>query len=107
MVSGKSKNDNHNKAKKNKKKVLRYPRLDTVMMVEKAIKKHDGEFKKRALWEHLPKKMMYQTFCVVIDYLYPRKISIDAEGKIGWVYYPRSARRWYNMKHLAWTKEDS
>ena len=58
-------------------------------MVEKSIRKFDGEYKKRALWEHLPKKMMYQTFCVVIDYLlYSRKISIDSEGKIGWIHYP-------------------
>ena len=40
-----------------------------VAKVSEVVKKFDGEFKKRALWEHLPKKMMYQTFCVVIDYL--------------------------------------
>ncbi len=68
------------------RKILRYPRLDTVLMVERFIKAHDGEFKKRQLWEHLPKKMMYQTFCVVIDYLlYSHKISIDVESKIGWI----------------------
>ncbi len=78
--------------------ILRYPRLDTVLMVEHFIKEHDGEFKKRALWEHLPKKMMYQTYCVVLDYLvYSRKISIDAEGKIGWIYYPDSAE-WYHKR---------
>ena len=83
------------------KGILRYPRLDTVLMVEKAIQEHDGEFKKRALWEHLPKKMMYQTFCVVIDYLlYSRKISIDAEGKIGWIYYPKKADDFAKQKHL-------
>lgn len=87
-------------------KVLRYPRLDTILMVEKAIKKYDGEFKKRALWEHLPKKMMYQTFCVVIDYLYPNKVSIDAEGKIGWVYYPKTVKKWMKDKHLFWRKEE-
>ena len=84
-----------------KEDVLRYPRLDTVLMVEDFIKKHDGEFKKRKLWESLPKKMMYQTFCVVIDYLvYSRKVSIDAEGKIGWIYYPELARKYYERKDL-------
>ena len=84
-----------------KEDILRYPRLDTVLMVEDFIKKHDGEFKKRKLWESLPKKMMYQTFCVVIDYLfYSRKISIDAEGKIGWIYYPEIARKYYERKSL-------
>jgi phage pi2 protein 07 len=76
--------------------ILRYPRLDTMLMVEEFIKENDGEFKKRKLWESLPKKMMYQTFCVIIDYLlYSRKISIDAEGKIGWIYYPEIARKYY------------
>lgn len=81
--------------------VLRYPRLDTVLMVEEFIKEHDGEFKKRRLWESLPKKMMYQTFCVIIDYLlYSRKISIDSDGKIGWIYYPKIAREYYERKDL-------
>ena len=83
------------------KVILRFPRLDTVLMVEEAIKEYDGEFKKRSLWEHLPKKMMYQTFCVIIDYLlYSRKISVDSEGKIGWIFYPESANRFYNRTDL-------
>jgi|TARA_B100001971_G_C18179178_1_gene531736 phage pi2 protein 07 len=81
--------------------ILRYPRLDTMLMVEDFIKKHDGELKKRRLWESLPKKMMYQTFCVIIDYLlYSHKISIDSEGKIGWIYYPKEAREYYKRKDL-------
>ena len=81
--------------------ILRYPRLDTVLMVEDFIKKHDGEFKKRKLWESLPKKMMYQTFCVVIDYLlYSNKISIDSNRKIGWLYYPELARKYAGREDL-------
>ncbi|HLC31127.1 MAG TPA: hypothetical protein VJK51_00510 [Candidatus Nanoarchaeia archaeon] len=83
------------------KGILRFPRLDTVLMVEAFIREHDGEYKKKALWENLPKGTMYQTFCVIIDYLlYSRKISIDAEGKIGWIYYPESANRFYNRTDL-------
>lgn len=81
--------------------ILRYPRLDTVLMVEEFIKEHDGEFKKRKLWESLPKKMMYQTFCVVIDYLvYSGKVSIDQEGKIGWIYNPALARKYHARTNL-------
>lgn len=81
--------------------ILRYPRLDTILMVEDFIKRYDGEFRKRKLWESLPKKMMYQTFCVIIDYLiYSRKISIDAEDKIGWAYYPDMAKKYYKKKEL-------
>jgi hypothetical protein len=87
------------------KQLLRYPRLDTVFMVERFIQNNDGEFKKRALWEHLPKKMMYQTYCVIIDYLlYSRKISIDSEGKVGWIYYPRSSSEHMKNKDLFWSK---
>ena len=85
-----------------KENILRYPRLDTMLMVEDFIKEHDGELKKRKLWESLPKKMMYQTFCVIIDYLlYSHKISIDAEGKIGWIYYPEMVRKYIARKDLA------
>tara|TARA_Y100000034_G_C6844755_1_gene382556 strand:+ start:88 stop:357 length:270 start_codon:yes stop_codon:yes gene_type:complete len=88
------------------KQILRYPRLDTVLMVERTIKKYDGEFKKRALWEHLPKKMMYQTFYVIIDYLlYSRKISVDKEGKIGWIFYPEKVEKLLKDKNLFWSKK--
>jgi hypothetical protein len=81
--------------------ILRYPRLDTVLMVEDFIKSNDGEYKKKKLWESLPKKMMYQTFQVIINYLlYSKRISIDSEGKIGWIYYPETARKYYNQKEL-------
>ncbi len=83
------------------KDILRFPRLDTVLMVEKFIKEYDGEFKKRELWEHLPKKMMYQTFCVIMDYLlYSNKISIDSEGKIGWIFYPDKAQAYLERMDL-------
>ncbi len=77
------------------KNISRYPRLDTVLMVEDFIKAHSGEFKKRKLWESLPKKMMYQTFCTILSYLiYSNKISIDKEGKIGWIYHPEIAQQY-------------
>ena len=85
------------------KEILRYPRLDTVLMVELFVKEHDGEYKKSALWEKLPKKVIYQTFCVIIDYLlYSHKISIDAEGKIGWIYYPKIVRKYAGRTDLTW-----
>jgi len=88
------------------KTIIHYPQLDTVLMVEDFIKKKDGEFKKRKLWESLPKKMMYQTFCVIIDYLLEsNKISIDAEGKIGWIYYPETVKKYMKQKHLSWKKK--
>ena len=81
--------------------LTRFPRLDTVLMVEKFIKEHSGEFKKRKLWESLPKKMMYQTFCTAVDYLLESgKIAIDKERKIGWIYNPRLFRKYIKRKDL-------
>jgi len=83
----------------------RFPRLDTVLMVEDFIKERDGEFRKKQLWEALPKKMMYQTFSVIIDYLIVSgKISVDSEGKIGWIYYPQDAKKLLKDAHLFWKK---
>lgn len=87
------------------RRILRYPRLDTVLMVEKFIKKYDGEYAKKRLWEKLPKKMMYQTFCLIFDYLlYSKKISIDAEGKIGWIFYPQGVQERIKHKHLFYSE---
>jgi len=73
--------------------ILHYPRLDTVLMVEEFVREHSGEFKKRQLWEHLPKKMMYQTFCVTLVYLEESgKIAIDREGKVAWIWNPELVR---------------
>ena len=71
------------------REILHYPQLDTVLMVEEFIKQHSGEFKKRQLWENLPRKMMYQTFCVIFDYLTASgKLAMDREGKIAWIWNP-------------------
>ena len=86
-----------------KKTLARSPRLDTVLMVERFIKENDGEYKKKQLWENLPKKMMYQTYGVIIDYLLiSGKISVDSEGKIGWIFYPEAAKKRLEKAHLTW-----
>jgi hypothetical protein len=87
--------------KRNEK--VRYPRLDTVLMVEDFIKEHDGEYRKKQLWEALPKQMMYPTFSIIVDYLLlSGKISVDAEGKIGWIFYPEDAEKRMKKAHLFW-----
>jgi len=90
---------------KKKNPSARFPRLDTVLMLEDFIKKHDGEFRKKQLWEALPKKMMYQTFSVILDYLIISvKVSVDAEGKIGWIFYPKDIEQRLKKTHLFWRK---
>ena len=85
-----------------RKDILHYPQLDTVLMVEEFIREHSGEYKKRGLWEALPKKMMYQTFCVIFDYLlYSNKIALDREGKIAWIWNPELVRKYLNRPDLS------
>jgi hypothetical protein len=89
--------------RKKENDILRYPRLDTVLMVEKMIYDTSGEFKKKQLWEHLPKKMMYQTFSVIINYLlYSGKIAVDSEGKIGWIWDPEGVENALKKPKLLW-----
>ena len=63
------------------------PRLDTVLMVEKTIKKLDYYPTKNQLWRALPKMVMWQTFNTIIDYLEnSNKIIIDKDGEVLWVF---------------------
>lgn len=77
-----------------KREVLHYPRLDTVLMIEETIKKSKEYPSKRSLWLSLPKKVMYQTFILVLDYLEESgKISIK-DGKIIWIWDPKLVKRY-------------
>ena len=70
-----------------KTQAIHMPRLDSVLMVEDAIKKLDYYPTKNQLWRSLPKAMMWQTFNVILDYLInSNKIIIDREGKIVWIF---------------------
>ena len=69
--------------------VLHNPTLESILMVEESIKKSDNDLGKYQLWKRLPKKMMYQTFQVIINYLIDSgKIIIDKKRKLIWVYNP-------------------
>jgi hypothetical protein len=89
------------------KKILHYPQLDSVLMVEKMIYEYSGEYKRKQLWSLLPKKMMYQTFVVILDYLlYSGKIAVDAEGKLGWIWDAEGVERYLKRKDLFWKKNE-
>ncbi len=85
-----------------KDKFARYPRLDTVLMVEKAIEKNSAKYGPYQLWERLPKKVMYQTYKFIISYLIDiNKIAIDAEGKLGYIWNPEAGQE-FKKKGLEW-----
>ena len=75
-------------------KILHSPTLESVLMVEKTIYKYSQEYGKYQLWKKLPKKMMYQTFLVILDYLQTSgKIMIDKEGCVIWIYDPENVEK--------------
>jgi len=55
--------------------VIHEPRLDTILMVEQAILKSKDYPTRTSLWKSLPRKIQYQTFKHILDYL-------EASGKI-------------------------
>lgn len=74
--------------------LLHSPTLESVIMVEKTIQKYSQQFGKYQLWKRLPKKMMYQTYQVILDYLEQSgKILIDKDGCIIWTHNPKRIRR--------------
>lgn len=82
------------------KDVLHYPRLDTVMMIEDAIRDAKEYPSKRQLWLSLKRKVMYQTFLVVIDYLeHCQKIVMD-RGRIVWIWNPELAKKYRGRPDL-------
>lgn len=84
------------------KQMLHYPRLDTVLRVEKFIQKTSGTYTKTQLWRRLPKKTMYQTFSIILNYLSDsNKIAIDSEGKIGWIWNPELVKKYLSKKGLS------
>jgi len=74
-------------------------------MVEEFVRDHSGEYRKKSLWQALPRKMMYQTYCVILDYLFESgKIVSDKEGKIIWIWNPELVKKYMSKKNLFWRK---
>jgi len=69
--------------------IARSPTLQTVLMVEKFIDEHSGEYKKTELFNNLPKKVMWQTFQVIMEYLEGSyKITIEKDGVVTYIWNP-------------------
>ena len=74
--------------------ILHSPTLGSVIMIEKVVQKNSQKYGKYQLWKKLPKKMMYQTYLVILDYLeHSGKIIIDKEGCIIWTYNPQRIKQ--------------
>ena len=69
--------------------IARSPTLQTVLMVEKFIEEHSGKYKKTELFNKLPKKVMWQTFQVIMEYLERSyRIVIEKDRKVVYIWNP-------------------
>jgi GR25 family glycosyltransferase involved in LPS biosynthesis len=85
--------------KQTKNPFVRSPTLSTVLMIEKVIEDNSGEFNRTELWKKLPRKVMWQTYQVVLDYLESiNKIAFDKKGIVGYIWSPELAKKFTNRK---------
>ena len=66
--------------------ILHYPRLDSILIVERAVQNFKDYPTRMELWRSLPKQMQYQTFKLILNYL-EKSNKIMFEGdKIIWIF---------------------
>lgn len=79
---------------KSKNNYARSPTLQTVLMVERFIDENSGEYKKTELFKKLPRKVMWQTFQVIMEYLENTlKIAYDRESYVVYIWNPEFYER--------------
>lgn len=84
----------------------RSPTLQTVLMVEHWINEHSGAYKKTELFNSLPRKVMWQTFQVIVEYLESiHKIAYDRDGYVVYIWNPVLFEKYKNRKDLEWKPE--
>ncbi|VVB83951.1 Uncharacterised protein [uncultured archaeon] len=71
--------------------ILHYPQLDSVLMVEKIIQQLKNYPTRMELWRALPKKMQYQTFKLILNYLEKSNKIIFEDNRIIWI-FPNSKK---------------
>src|SRR3990167_4083299 len=83
--------------------IARSPTLQTVLMVEKFIDDNSGGYKKTDLFNKLPKKVMWQTFQVIMEYLESSlRIAYDKEGYVVYIWNPKFAAKYKDRNDLTW-----
>lgn len=72
----------------NKLKIIHYPSLKTVLMVEETLKKAELTMTREGLKRKLPKKIMHQTLNLILEYLEESGKIMDGRKGILWIYNP-------------------
>ncbi len=69
-------------------KVIHYPNLKTVLMVEDVLKKANHLMTREQIKRELPVKVMHQTLNVILEYLENSGKIIDGRKGILWIHNP-------------------
>ena len=69
-------------------KVIHYPNLKTVLMVEDILRKSNTLLTREELKMKLPTKVMHQTLNVILEYLEDSWKILDGRKGILWIYNP-------------------
>ena len=72
----------------NKKEIIHYPSLRTMLMVEKILREADTMIDREELKRRLPSKVMHQTLNLILRYLEEKGMITDSHKGILWVYNP-------------------
>lgn len=72
----------------NKIEKTHYPQLNTILMIENAVKQYNGKYTITQLWRKLEKGVMYQTYKTAIDYLIVSRKIIIKNRKLIWIFNP-------------------
>jgi len=73
---------------KNENKVLHFPSLKTMLMVEKVLEEAETTITREELKRRLPNKIMHQTLNLILKYLEDKGMIIDGHKGILWTYNP-------------------
>ena len=66
--------------------ILHYPKLDSILMVERAVQNFEDYPTRMELWRSLPKQMQYQTFKLILNYLEKSNKVIFEDDKVVWIF---------------------
>lgn len=69
-------------------KIIHYPNLKTVLMVEEVLKNAEEPLTKTEIKEILPKGIMHQTLNLILEYLEDRGMIAFTSHGIVWIYNP-------------------
>jgi hypothetical protein len=72
----------------NKKEIIHYPTLKTMLMVERILRKADTMIDREELKKRLPSKIMHQTLNLILNYFEEKGMIIDSHKGILWIYNP-------------------